>query len=337
VTTMSCWVVATNIICIPEINGTTVRLKTADCLLIRHCALFSHTLCFSQCTTAFLELNRDRYIDATSPADKKAIIHEIVDHIVTKNGRFLKRVKNKNNTKQWIVLSAAKVHLKTAHAIQYRMRKKARQICKTRQAVLATAGMVECNLVDDDSAPFLFLSPKPRQCSTRDCQQTALECSTLCQYCHRLEGYLQWYHAAKQQLLLLPNNTVVPPGLRRLDGDSDQDQNVSNSTGDSTGGEAQMPAADTHCCVVAGSPETSLVAILDKDSLLTLGRNDSLVSLGRSDLSWVPPCFDDSASVATTISDLMDNEMGPDGLWSCLSLDFEGWTDNELGQEPTSL
>jgi hypothetical protein len=336
---MSCWVVVPNITYIPEISGTTVRLKTADCLLIRRrCALFSRNLCFSECTSAFLELNRDRYIDATNSFDKRAIIHEIVDHILLNNGRFLKRIKNKNNSKQWLVLSTAKAHIKTAHAIQYRMRKKAKQICRTRKAILATAGIVECNRADD-AAPFLFLSPGPRQCSSRDCQQTALERSTLCQYCHKFEGYLQWYHAAQKQLLLSPNNVVASFSCRP-DGDADKDQNVSKVEGHSTRLEAQKEASGSS--MVHASPQRAMDDLLSKDGptdkvLLLLGGNDSLVSLGCSDLSWVPSCFDDAMSMATTISDVMDNEIDPDELWPSLSLDFEGWTDDGLGQEPTFL
>jgi hypothetical protein len=198
---------------------------------------------------------------------------------------------------------------------------------------MASAGIVECNRADDDAASFLFVSPIPRQCASCDCQQTALECSTLCQYCHRLEGYLQWYRATRQQQRWLwPNNSFS----RRLDGNADKDQSVSNNgEGHSPGLEPQHDTTgsnDSHA-----SPEPTMDVVLNKDDptgkLLSLRRNDSLVSLGRSDLSWVPSCFDDSASITTTISDLMDNELDQDGLWSSLSLDFEGWTDNWLSQE----
>jgi hypothetical protein len=100
------------------------------------------------------------------------------------NGRFLKRTKNKN--RQWIVLFTAQAHTKSAHAIQYRLRKKALQRGNSRQGPTTTPG--------GGTAPLSQFSRTSRPCSSRACQQTALLCSTLCQYCHSLAVYRQWYY-----------------------------------------------------------------------------------------------------------------------------------------------
>jgi hypothetical protein len=268
-------------------------------------------------------------MDTTNPAEKKTIIHEIVNHIVLKNGRFLKRIKNKDNTKQWVVLSTTKVHLKTAHAIQYRLRKKAIQNGMAQKLKMRTRDNIK------DTVPMQFLSPRPRLCSSGDCQNTALECSNMCQYCHSLQAYCQWYLLAQQQQQLLWPN-IVPQLLCRRDGDSGKDLNVSSSsTGHQTGLELQKDYA-TGSGGGHVSPEPSMDMPLEEDPLdkiLSMRRNDSLISLALSDLSVVSSCLDDSASIATTILDFTDEVDDPDWLWSPLPLDFEGWTDNWIGQE----
>jgi hypothetical protein len=249
-----------------------------------------------------------------------------VDHIVSKHGRFLKRIKNKDNSKQWVVLSTAKVHLKTAHAIQYRMRKKALQ------------NGLKISTPDPAShtVPVQFLCPRPRLCSSGDCQRAALECSNLCQYCHSLEAYFQWYLLAQHEQQKLLWSCIVPQFSCNRDGDSGKDLNMSTSSaGHYTGLELQLDSS-AGIGGVPVLPEPSVDVPLDEDpvdKILSMRRNDSLISLALSDLSLVSPCVEDSASIATTIQDLADDNDDPDWLWSPLPLDFEGWTDNWLGQE----
>jgi hypothetical protein len=147
----------------------------------RYACVLSHTR-FASLPLAFLELNRDRYMDATNPIDKKAIIIEIVDHIVMKNGRFLKRLVCKDKTKQWVALSSAKVHLKTAHAIQYRMRKKKGEGVLT--AKISTNVLLKQQRAQGLVAPLQVLAPRIKHCSYSGCQRVAMECSPLCYYCY---------------------------------------------------------------------------------------------------------------------------------------------------------
>jgi hypothetical protein len=66
-----------------------------------------------------LDRSRDRYSDTFDSSQKKAILHEIVSTVLEK-GRFLKR----GDANRWTTVTAEKALQKTAHAIQYRMRKK---------------------------------------------------------------------------------------------------------------------------------------------------------------------------------------------------------------------
>jgi hypothetical protein len=160
-------------------NGTNVTVWDLTRIPCRY--LFSLTPVFRLLPLAFLELNSDRYMDATNPVDKKAIIIEIVNHIVLKNGRFLKRVVCKDKTKQWIALSTVKAHLKTAHAIQYRMRKKSSQNVRIK---MTTNALLKQQLTHGTAALLQPLAPRIKLCSYGGCQRLATEHSALCYYCH---------------------------------------------------------------------------------------------------------------------------------------------------------
>jgi hypothetical protein len=62
--------------------------------------------------------SRDRYSNTSDFSQKKAILNEIVSTVM-ETGRFLKR----GNGNRWVALTAEKALQKTAHAIQYRLRK----------------------------------------------------------------------------------------------------------------------------------------------------------------------------------------------------------------------
>jgi hypothetical protein len=322
---------------------------------------------------AFLELNRDRYMDTTSPIDKKAIIKEIVDHIVLKNGRFLKRVVYKDNTKQWIALSAVKVHLKTAHAIQYRMRKKkSENVLRTKMTPNA---LLKQQLAQGVVAPLKLLAPKVRLCSYGGCQRLALECSTMCYYC-----YCWFQSSASQQLLPAQCSgslaALVSSSREKNDDDDcskDLISDIVHQMSEWTRGFAPIlscSAADgDHWCQekrtfamglwqqqqpgteletfsahdsgmeAAVSREPWLDALLAKenavDRTVSLPRTNSFVSLDvqelSSDLSMVPRDIDDSASVDTTISGVMNGNIDSDWLGSSLSLDdVDGYGGLEL-------
>jgi hypothetical protein len=125
-----------------------------------------------RCLAALLDLNRDRYIRTTSTFDKRVIIDEIVGDIVSNHGRFLKRV---GNNKQWVAVSEATTRLKTAHAIQYRMRKKAlTEVKPPLTDVLVSQRTSKIGL------------PKAAQCFARGLskQTTTMECSDKADHHH---------------------------------------------------------------------------------------------------------------------------------------------------------
>jgi hypothetical protein len=109
-----------------------------------------------------------------------------VDEIDSKQGRFLKRVYgNDNSNSQWIVISHDSARLKTAHAIQYRLRKKARQSQKNsfRDARTKSAN----DLCAEDTL----------SCFSGSSDQTTTECPR----CERLEAHLRRILSAQQQPL----------------------------------------------------------------------------------------------------------------------------------------
>jgi hypothetical protein len=66
-----------------------------------------------------LDSSCDRYSDTSDDSQKKAILKEIVSTVL-ETGQFLKR----DDCNRWTALTTEKALLKTAHAMQYRLRKK---------------------------------------------------------------------------------------------------------------------------------------------------------------------------------------------------------------------
>jgi hypothetical protein len=163
-------------------SGTTVRLKTFVHEAL--CAVLTHLPpCFLDCTTAFLELNRDRYIDATNPLGKKVITRETVDFVLSNdNSRFLKRTKNQTGNGLCSPRPRRIVNRPTRFNIACVERRYKRQFAL---GPITTPGGGTTSLSQ--------FSRTSRPCLSRACQQTALLCSTLCQYCHSLAVYRQWY------------------------------------------------------------------------------------------------------------------------------------------------
>jgi hypothetical protein len=64
--------------------------------------------------------HRDAYFDSQDSLEKKLIVCRIVDAILQRGGRFLKRVVHANT---WTVVPKDVARIKAAHAIQYRQRK----------------------------------------------------------------------------------------------------------------------------------------------------------------------------------------------------------------------
>jgi hypothetical protein len=142
---------------------------------------------------ALLEINRDRYIGTTCMYEKRAIVDEIVEHIVSLHGRFLKRVNNVDgSSKQWISISNDSARLKTAHAIQYRMRKKAKQSQTNTSQDMRT-------ISTDDLEP---ISSNDTSLSTSgENEQTTMQCSDKCGRCERLEAHIRWILSEQGQPL----------------------------------------------------------------------------------------------------------------------------------------
>jgi hypothetical protein len=133
---------------------------------------------------ALLERNRDRYIASKCIYQKRAIIDEIMNEIDSKQGRFLKQVKGRDgSTAQWIVIPNDSARIKTAHAIQYRLRKQAKQsqMRTFRDARKKSADA----LCPEDTV----------SCFSESSEQTAMECPR----CERLEATLQRIASAQRQ------------------------------------------------------------------------------------------------------------------------------------------
>jgi hypothetical protein len=221
-------------------------------------------------TTALLNLNRDRYIGTTCAFDKRAILDGIVDHIISNNGRFLKRVGNKNNTELWVVVSSANARLKTAHAIQYRMRKKALQ---SSDDVRATSGDSTAYQRAKDTSSSKVLSPK-----AANCKKTTTECSGMCDRCDRLEAFLRWI-VSTQKLPSSPGDialtkTQLEKGAL-VDGKTCMESKADHDTD-----WMALPAPTKSVKEITIQAEDDPV-----DQLLKMRRNESIISLGPMDLS----------------------------------------------------
>jgi hypothetical protein len=185
-TRMYCWVVGPNISFIPETCSTMVG---RDNQIVRCCCdgINSLTNFWLGLNAALLERNRDRYIASKCIYQKRAIIDEIMDEIDSKKGRFLKQVQGRDSsTAQWIVIPNDSARLKTAHAIQYRLRKKAKQsqMRSFRDARMKSADA----LCSEDTV----------SCFSGSSEQTTMECPR----CERLEAHLRRIVSAQRQPLV---------------------------------------------------------------------------------------------------------------------------------------
>jgi hypothetical protein len=144
-----------------------------------------------------LEINRDRYIGTKCAADKRAIIDEIVDYIVSKHGRFLKQVNGKGGSRseQWVIISSASARLKTAQAIQYRLRKKASQSKKNSSLDMT---MTSADALETQCSKAASSSSSSSSALSGGSGQTS-ESSDKCTRCDRLEAHIRSILSTLQQ------------------------------------------------------------------------------------------------------------------------------------------
>jgi aryl-phospho-beta-D-glucosidase BglC (GH1 family) len=142
-----------------------------------------------------LEINSDRYIGTKCTADKRAIIDEIVDYIVSKHGRFLKQVNGNGGSRSehWVIISTASARLKTAQAIQYRMRKKATQSKKNSSLDMT---MTSADALETQRSKAAWSSSSS---STSGGSGQTRESSDKCTRCDRLEAHIRWILSTLQQ------------------------------------------------------------------------------------------------------------------------------------------
>jgi hypothetical protein len=254
-------------------------------------------------TTALLDLNRDRYIRTTSTFDKRVIIDEIVSDIVSNHGRFLKRV---GNNKQWIAVSEATTRLKTAHAIQYRMRKKALTEDKP---PLTDVLVSQCT---KDTLPSKIALRKANEyfASCLPMQTTANKCSDSCDRCDQLEAYLRCLLSTRKSPSI---SSIEPTASSRFE----QNVSVVQDNCDTTTGLASKAGRDAPWSTLSAPTkpvrEVTVQAEEDPvDQLLKMRCNESFISLGPMDWSKSAG-LNDSFTAAV--------EHGTVDLWSSMSFD----------------
>jgi hypothetical protein len=98
-------------------NAQTVNVPLRD-----QCVTLSHVV--SMFNVELIRSHRDAYFDSEDSLEKKLMVCRIVDAIVERGGRFLKRV----HANTWIVVPKDVARTKAAHAIQYRQRRKSLQL-----------------------------------------------------------------------------------------------------------------------------------------------------------------------------------------------------------------
>jgi hypothetical protein len=223
-------------------------------------------LCFGL-NVALLEINRDRYIGTTCIYEKRAIVDEIVEHIVSTNGRFLKRVSSVDGrSKQWIIISNDSARLKTAHAIQYRLRKKAKQSQTNNSPDMRTISM-------DDLEP---ICSKDTSLSTYgENEQTRTECPDKCGRCERLEEHIRWILSEQGQPLWSGDEQPI--------GYKSHDETTMESKGDRVG------------LVTPEAPPRAVKV-----------RSDSLFSLEPLDLAVAPPSRLNDSMATAVVENVID-------------------------------
>jgi hypothetical protein len=233
-----------------------------------------------------------------------------VSGILSHNGRFLKD--NNSKAKQWVVISAAKAHLKTAHAIQYRMRKMAMQSYGTRGVPTASSDRLEHQLTEEKLSSA-FRSPSTECASLSDCAQ-ANKCCDKCNNCQNLESRIEW-------ILLAQNKCSNISLLDHHKNDWGNSPNASNSDHLQANMESK-PDRDGRRAVATLMPSnTSTDAIFVDDDpvdMLLLQHRESIASLEPLYLSMFPSCPDDS--VAAMASLMESANIDPAWLWSSLDV-----------------
>jgi hypothetical protein len=249
---------------------------------------------------ALLDLNRDRYNSCTNSIAKRAIIREIVSSILSNKGRFLKD--NNNKAKQWVVISSAKAHLKTAHAIQYRMRKMAMQRYSTRHMTTASFDRPV-----DDQLTSTIRAPSAECDSFGDCAQRSNECCDKCTNCQDLESRIEWILLAQQQC----SNTPLTDHHNNGRGNG---TNVSNSA------HLQANIGRTAAMTLMPSNPSTDAIHFDDDPVdrLLMQHRESLASFEPLDLSMFPACPDDSAAAMASLMESAN--IDPAWLWSSLDV-----------------
>jgi hypothetical protein len=245
---------------------------------------------------ALLDLNRDRYNACKNSIAKRAIIREIVGGILSNHGRFLKQLISKaNKTEQWAVITTAKAHLKTAHAIQYRMRKMAAHGDGTRHLMSDCSDRLERGRSDDKLSSTFPSSSVEHVFGV--CQQS----TKCCDKCQKLESNIEWILLAQQQC-----SNVQP-----LDDRCNKDWGrVSNFNPLQTTLESKSDRAQ---------PRADALNFNDDpvDNLL-IQLSESFTVLEPLDLSMVPSCPDDSAAAMASLMESAN--IDPAWLWSSLDV-----------------
>jgi hypothetical protein len=280
-------------------NGKASRVVLSVALRRNVVCCVSHDHVALHQTTALLDQNRDRYMATTSTFDKRVIIDEIVDDIVSNHGRFLK---GDGNNKQWVAVSEATARLKTAHAIQYRMRRKALNEDKT----TLTDVLVSQRTKDTLSSKIVL--PTAAQCFSRGLQKATQECSDKCGRCDQLEAYLRCLLSTRKAP---SGSSVEPTTSTRLE------QNLSVADHDGAAGLESKIGREaswtTLCAPTRPVREVTVQAEEDPvDQLLKMRLNESFISLGPMDWSKSAG-LNDSFTAAV--------EQGTIDLWSSMNLD----------------
>jgi hypothetical protein len=230
--------------------------------------------------------------------DKRAIIDEIVDDIVSNHGRFLKR---DSNNEQWVAVSEATARLKAAHAIQYRMRRKALNEDKTTLTDVVASQRILSSKITLPNVACCFGTGLPKQTIRK-------ECSDKCDRCDQLEAYLRCLLSTRKS----PSISSIPVEPT-LSSRFEQNVSVVQDNCDTTTGLESKASWPTLSAPAKPVREVTVQAEEDPvDQLLKMRHNESFMSLGPMDWSKSAG-LNDSFTAAV--------EHGTVDLWSSLSFD----------------
>jgi hypothetical protein len=202
-------------------------------------------------------------------------------------------------------VSAANARLKTAHAIQYRVRKKAQQ---SNDDVRATSTASKAHLRTKDTLSSNNLSPEAAHWVARGGKQTTTECSGVCDRCDRLEAFLRWI-ASTQKLLSSSSDTALTQSRLEKGGNVGFNTLMESKAGSADWTTLPAPAKPLKEITIQAGEEPV-------DQLLKMRRNESIISLVPMDLPK-----------STRLNDLFnqpvpqDTNIDPD--WPMLSMNFD--------------